>query len=123
MRKILFTSAFLLLAACSTNNADTFYWHNTAQQADTVPDQITAQNILEQALAECAVETRAHTIMARNNDPVSTSSVNPFKGSGDVVDEDGTDREFTDLPTTYQLEDCMKKRNWVKLKHYYTAPY
>ena len=114
MRKLFLLPALLALTACQ--DPTTFYWHNTRQQADTVPDPVNAQRLLESDLGDCVVKTEALNKMAQVNTPVSTYR-------GEVVDKIGTDRAETDLPSVYQLEDCMAPKGWVKLDHYYTAPY
>ncbi len=94
----------------------TFYWHNMRMTADTVPDIQKSQDFLEQDLSACTLEVRDRTRWIDANDPVSTKD-------GHVVDEKGTPREYSDLPNVYELSQCMEKRGWVKLQHYYTIPY
>ncbi len=129
MRLPIIALSFLLLAACADSDpqppeythdqaasGDIFYWHNTKVTADTVPDILKAQDILERDMAACQYDTRARNHWAQLNDPVSTPD-------GHVVDEMGAPREETPLPLTYEVTDCMKKRGWVRLEHYYTVPY
>ena len=98
------------------NNGSTTYWHNKNVTADTVPDRVKAQAILEEDLAACGYTVRDQNRWAAANDPVSNEQ-------GDVVDHRGVDREDAPLPKTYEVADCMDKKGWVKLRHYYTAPY
>ena len=123
--KNLLAVAFLLLGlnACAEieqnlprDEPATFYWHNKKMTADTVPDITKAQDFLEQDLSACTLEVRDRLRWIAANDPVSTKD-------GHVVDEKGTPREYTDLPTNYELSQCMEKHGWVKLEHYYTIPY
>lgn len=122
--KIFATLALCIsLAACvppASNgvfgNEYTGYWHQTRLTADNVPDIVKAQDFLEQDLAACGYEKRARNHMAAHNDPVSTED-------GHVVDEKGTDRKEAGLPTSYEVRDCMERKGWVQLKHYYTIPY
>ncbi len=92
------------------------YWYPTHVTADNTPDILHAQDFLEQDLAECGYEVQQRNHLAKVNDPVSTSD-------GHVVDEKGTARSDTWLPTDYALWQCMDAKGWVKLKHYYTVPY
>lgn len=103
----------MLLVACEPQAN---YFYQTHVTADNTPDIVKAQDILEQDLVACGYEVRDHNRWARMNDPVSTSE-------GHVVDDNGTPREDTPLPTVYELSDCMEGKGWVRLKHYYTTPY
>lgn len=95
---------------------ETNYWHPRFVTADNTPDIIKAQDILEEDLTACGYEKGARNYMAKANDPVSTEK-------GHVVDNKGTARKKTPLPTSYSVRECMEGRGWVKLKSYYTTPY
>lgn len=128
MKNLLPLILLALLAGCTTfketvdslpqagSDPVTFYWHNKRLTADTVPDIVKAQAILEDDLTACGYEVFDRRRWMRVNDPVSTKE-------GHVVDEKGTPRDETELPTTYELSQCMEKKGWVKLDHYYTIPY
>lgn len=116
MRKFAALSFLAVLALTACAEPDTFYWRQTKLHPDTVPDVISAQALLEDDMAACVAETNAHNTMAALNDPVSTDM-------GAVVNEKGTDRDLTDLPDVYTVQDCMNKHGWTKVKHYYTIPY
>ncbi len=98
------------------DDAITNYWYPTHVTADNAPDPIKSQQILENDLVACGYEVRDHRRWAAANDPVSNSQ-------GDVVDHKGVNRSETSLPTTFELSECMESKGWVRLKHYYTAPY
>jgi hypothetical protein len=98
------------------DDAITNYWYPTQVTADNMPDPIKKQKMLEDDLVACGYEVRDHRRWAAADDPVSNSQ-------GDVVDHHGVNRSDTDLPDTFELTECMTDKGWVRLKHYYTAPY
>jgi hypothetical protein len=126
-KRILPILAILLLAACTSatggnspwdyGKKDTYYWYQRNITADNVPNIIKAQDILEEDLMACGYEKRARNYMAAMNDPISTPN------DGQVVDEQGAARDDTPLPVTYRVRDCMDRKGWVPLKHYYSQPY
>jgi hypothetical protein len=126
----------LLLSACSSGDdksytppppppaqdkgyddgAITNYWYPKQVTADNAPDPVKEQQLLEDDMVACGYQVRDHRRWAAADDPVSNSG-------GDVVDHQGVNRSDTSLPTTFQLSECMEAKGWVRLKHYYTAPY
>lgn len=98
------------------DNTTVGYWHSTRLTADNAPDPVKTQRILEDDLVACGYEVRDYSRWARNNNIVSDPN-------GNVVDQQGVYRSDTSLPETYEISDCMERKGWVRLKHYYTAPY